>query len=1018
MLKRSLFALSALCLAGISQPARAQVVIGPSDSVAQPRTDPGTGICATTVHLLAGSFNTPEDAIKVLDNKSDPNIDQNPPPPSRIFSGINLKNMDANSLGDFTGAKWPDELMSYSTLPDGDGFRIGMRVRGYFNVPKTLAGKNIAFGLNCDDVCQVKVGSSKKLLDPIANDDDQTSRIIYPIKFTAAGLYPVEIVYFQNGANGYAEWARTDVEVRECGRDANGKIMGCKIPLTDPARGDMFKLVDKTELYSSIIGENKSCQECGAPGQNCESGQYCGDGLCQPCDVPDHCGSSCVACPANARLCSAGKCVECVADDQCPPGRTCDIPSGKCTDPTPCSRNEDCPPGKICDPEQGICITPPQPCADTSMCPAGQVCVDGLCRTPRTKCNTDGECAANQYCDTSINECRSRITDRYVGGQAGCSAGSVNGGGGSRGLWWGAAALLGLLGLGLRSRLRNLSRRRSLRASAALLLPVFFFAWGSSAQAQTATQFSINAQTYRPAIGPENIFTVEGSRTPGRWVPMVNAVFEWAYRPLRLLNDTNPTGPQTIADTVPNMVTLHLTGGIGLTNWLSVGLDLPIVVYQGFDPKTPKRDVPQEPSAAGVGDLRVVGKLRILDNTNGGFGLAFVPQIGFPTGDGTQFRGDDAFGFEPRAAFDYKTTGGFIVALNAGIFLRTAEQQARNVKVSYAGARYGLGAYLPLPMNFGIAAEVIGATSFLNAQDVYSPLEVYAGARWTHKTGITVNVGGGPGLTPVAGSPQVRLFASVGYLPMSKAKEQVKPKVVDLDPDRDGLIGKYDRCPTEYGPPENQGCPDVDTDKDGIVDRLDQCPNEPGPKENNGCPDKDRDGDGLIDRLDSCPDQAGPLENNGCPLMDTDKDGIPDKDDKCPYEPGPKETNGCPPPRKYIKVEEGEIKLLQQILFATNKWDIKPASFPLLDEVVSVLKSRQTMTVDIQGHTDERGKLQWNMTLSNNRAGAVLKYLVEHGVPAERLKSEGFGPTKPLCTEKTAACYDKNRRTQFLVTHQ
>jgi len=162
MLKRSLFALSALCLAGISQPARAQVVIGPSDSVAQPRTDPGTGICATTVHLLAGSFNTPEDAIKVLDNKSDPNIDQNPPPPSRIFSGINLKNMDANSLGDFTGAKWPDELMSYSTLPDGDGFRIGMRVRGYFNVPKTLAGKNIAFGLNCDDVCQVKVGSSKK----------------------------------------------------------------------------------------------------------------------------------------------------------------------------------------------------------------------------------------------------------------------------------------------------------------------------------------------------------------------------------------------------------------------------------------------------------------------------------------------------------------------------------------------------------------------------------------------------------------------------------------------------------------------------------------------------------------------------------------------------------------------------------------------------------------------------------------------------------------------------------------
>ena len=94
------------------------------------------------------------------------------------------------------------------------------------------------------------------------------------------------------------------------------------------------------------------------------------------------------------------------------------------------------------------------------------------------------------------------------------------------------------------------------------------------------------------------------------------------------------------------------------------------------------RDVPagKEPSLAGVGDLRVVGKIRIIDNTVSGFGLAFVPQITFPTGDGTQFRGDDAFGFEPRFAFDYRT-GADSSSLNAGIFLRTAEQQARNIKV-------------------------------------------------------------------------------------------------------------------------------------------------------------------------------------------------------------------------------------------------------------------------------------------------------------------------------------------------
>ena len=1018
MLKRYLLALPALCLAGFVQPAQAQVVIDPAQAVAPPRTDPGTGICASTIHLKSGLFNTPDDAVAALDKGSDPNID---PKVSRLFTTINFRNNDSNSLGDFTGEKWKDEFLPYSqnplASPIGDDNRISFRLRGYFNVPTTLAGKTIAFGINCDDMCQVKIGKGKKALEPIANDDAQTSRIIYPVKFTQAGLYPIEVIYAQNGAGGYAEWSRTDVEVKECGRDAMGNISGCNVSFTDPSYGDKFKLIDKSELYSSIVGENAACQECGAPSQVCSMGNYCGDGLCQACDVPDHCGPSCISCPANARICSTGRCVECTADDQCPAGQTCDIPNGKCTPPTPCRKNEDCPMGKVCDPDEQICKTPPKPCSDGSMCPAGQMCIGGLCKTPPKKCTTDSECAATQYCDTSVGECRARLNDRYVGGQAGCSAGQNGTGGGSSGLWLGAAALLGLLGFGLRSRVRNMNSRRGSKAAAALLLPVLFFALGSSAHAQNQPQFSINAQTFRPAIGPENIFTVEGSRTPGRWVPMANAVFEWAYRPLRLLSDRDGT---TVADTVPNMVTLHLTGGIGLTNWLSLGLDLPIVVYQGFDRNTPPGDVPtgREPSLAGVGDLRVVGKIRILDNTVSGFGLAFVPQITFPTGDGTQFRGDDAFGFEPRFAFDYRTKGGFIVALNASIFLRTAEQQARNVKVSYAGARYGLGAYLPLPMNFGIAGELIGATSFLNAQDIYSPLELYAGVRWTHATGITVNVGGGPGLTPVAGSPQVRLFASVGYLPMARAKEQVKPKVVDLDPDRDGLIGKYDRCPTEYGPPENQGCPDVDTDKDGIVDRLDQCPNEPGPKENNGCPDKDRDGDGLLDRLDSCPDQPGPLENNGCPLLDTDKDGIPDKDDKCPYEPGPKETNGCPPPRKFIKVEEGEIKLLQQILFATNKWDIKPASFPLLDEVVSVLKSRTTMTVDIQGHTDERGKRPWNIQLSKNRAEAVRKYLVDHGVPGERMKSDGFGPDKPLCTEKTAACYDKNRRTQFLVTHQ
>lgn len=949
---------------------------------------------------------------------------------ARIFDNINFRNGQPNTNGDFTLPNYRDEVFPYSldpmATPMGTDSNITLRLRGYFNVPATLIGKTISFGVNCDDFCSLRIGKTD--LMPAGNEL-VSARVIKQVMFKDAGLYPIEMVYYQNGSTAYLEWARTDAAVPECPNDI------CQIPLTDlTTYAGQFKLVQKAELYSAIVGENPGCQECGAPGMDCSVGNYCGDGLCQACNVPDHCGPGCVKCPQSAFSCSNGKCVQCIRDEQCPNGQICDTNNGTCVIAPPCNRNDQCTMPWICDLTTNRCQNPPIPCTMDSMCPTGLTCqaqADGtkVCKVPPMMCNSDSDCAEGFFCDLADHLCKKRLGQKYVGGQAGCSMGQSHGqSSGTGGAATGMIAVFGLAlcALGLRRRRQSAdvlatggrvsARNRSGLARAAWLLPVFFCAFSSSALAQTSG-ISLNAQTFHPAIGPENIITVEGTRTPGRWVPMANVLFEWAYRPLRLLDATTN---QVIAETVPNMLTLHLSGGIGLTRWFALGLDLPVVVYQGFDATgTPLADVPVAPASAGIADLRLVGKLRILNNTESGLGLAFVPQITFPTGKGEEFRGDSAFGFEPRLALDYKFKSGFIIALNASVFLRTQDQLARNIRVSHQ-VRYGIGAYIPLPKGFGLAGEVAGGTSFFNAEDLYTPLEAYLAVRWVHSSGININLGGGPGITPVAGSPQFRLFASVGYLPLGpKKKEQIRPRVVDLDPDRDGLIGENDRCPNVWGPPENQGCPDVDTDKDGLVDRLDKCPLEPGPKENQGCPDKDRDGDGLVDRLDSCPDEPGPLENNGCPLLDTDKDGIPDKDDKCPYEPGPKENNGCPPPRKYINVTQEKIELLQKIQFATNKATINPGpSFELLDEVVSVLKSRPTMRVHIEGHTDSRGTLKWNMELSKMRAEAVRQYLVNKGVEAERLTAEGYGPTRPIGDNKTKAGQDKNRRTEFVIVQQ
>ena len=115
------------------------------------------------------------------------------------------------------------------------------------------------------------------------------------------------------------------------------------------------------------------------------------------------------------------------------------------------------------------------------------------------------------------------------------------------------------------------------------------------------------------------------------------------------------------------------------------------------------------------------------------------------------------------------------------------------------------------------------------------------------------------------------------------------------DRDNDGICDKDDKCPDVPGPKSNRGCPFEDRDGDGVRDDVDKCPDVPGSVANEGCPLSDRDHDGIIDEMDPCPDVAGPLSNKGCPLDgDRDKDGVIDRDDACPDVPGPASNKGCP----------------------------------------------------------------------------------------------------------------------------
>jgi outer membrane protein OmpA-like peptidoglycan-associated protein len=231
------------------------------------------------------------------------------------------------------------------------------------------------------------------------------------------------------------------------------------------------------------------------------------------------------------------------------------------------------------------------------------------------------------------------------------------------------------------------------------------------------------------------------------------------------------------------------------------------------------------------------------------------------------------------------------------------------------------------------------------------------------------------------------------------------------DKDGDGIADKNDACPELAGMAEYDGCPD--TDNDGLPDNKDLCPDVPGPKDNKGCPYKDTDNDGVLDKDDKCPDKPGPAENKGCPIGDADGDGVPDNKDQCPQTPGPADNNGCP---RIDKAEEEKLKtIFNNIEFETGKAILRETCFDELNELVELMNKKPEWKLLIEGHTDNVGKPAANLKLSQDRAQALVNYLVSKGINKARLIAKGYGDKKPIASNKTPEGRAKNRRVEMKV---
>lgn len=262
------------------------------------------------------------------------------------------------------------------------------------------------------------------------------------------------------------------------------------------------------------------------------------------------------------------------------------------------------------------------------------------------------------------------------------------------------------------------------------------------------------------------------------------------------------------------------------------------------------------------------------------------------------------------------------------------------------------------------------------------------------------------------------LFYSIGVA-QNIGREKVKvappppPPPPPADRDGDGVLDADDKCPDVKGLASLQGCPD--RDGDGITDADDKCPDVAGLARYQGCPIPDRDKDGINDEEDKCPDVAGLARYQGCPIPDTDGDGVNDEEDKCINEKGPASNFGCP------VISEEIIKRVnvaaKNVFFSTGSYKLLSKSYSKLNDVVSILNENPSYKVQIDGHTDSQGDDAKNQTLSENRAASVKAYLVSKGVDEGRLSSTGYGETKPVADNKTAAGRAKNRRVEMTLSN-
>lgn len=380
----------------------------------------------------------------------------------------------------------------------------------------------------------------------------------------------------------------------------------------------------------------------------------------------------------------------------------------------------------------------------------------------------------------------------------------------------------------------NVSRTRVLRS----------WGWvaGVSLAMLASTALGQDIQHFRPTAGTWNALSVESGRTAPAGELWGAMYASYGSRPL-VVYDSELNEP--IDSIVSSLWSFDVLAVIGLTEWIELGVSVPLMVVQGSLGARAE-------DGFRLGDVWVRPKATLWSSR--AFAVALALPVSLPTGDADAFVGASTTTFQPQVAVDGRF-GTVRLSVNGGLHFRST-QTTRTLEVGDAITYGAAFDWQFVEERAHLLLEVFGESPVETVPDSEgSPLEFLVGLRLIGPEWLAVTLGGGFGLVPDYGSPDWRLVVGVsmnggGSLwdatdGAASAARAGAPPPSELDRDADGVSEERDVCPLDAedvdGFEDDDGCPDFDDDRDGFVDDHDECPREPedfdGLRDGDGCPD-------------------------------------------------------------------------------------------------------------------------------------------------------------------------------------